>query len=137
MSVADALLRGRTLAESRMTDTCRVTKPGTGGRVLNPVTRKYEDPPPVTVYEGSCRLGSAGQLAGVSAAVSGEATWETQDAILHLPVAGSEGIESGQTVEYLTSPFDQALVGRKYGVVGPGDLSQGTARRLLVRRAVR
>lgn len=119
-----------------MLDSCRITKPGVGPRVLDPVTGQYVDPAPVVVYEGRCRLGSAGQLAGISDAVAGEAVWDTQSSVLHLPVGGSEAVAPGHTVTYLTAVFDLSLVGNVYGVTGPHEVSQGTARRLLVKRAV-
>lgn len=119
-----------------MTDTCRITKPGEGEPVFNSDTGQYEDPPPVTVYEGACRLRVTSDAGNISDAAAGEATWTVQDPVLSLPVVGSEAVGRGMTVEYLTAAFDAALVGRRFGIVGPHHESQATARRLRVKEAV-
>lgn len=134
-AIAQELPFLRAEAIARMTDACRVTIPGPGTRVLDPVTLEYVDPPPVVVYEGPCRLGRV-EIPHVSQAVSGEATWDTQDAVLHLPFAATETVVAGATVTYLTSSMNPALVGKVFGVVGVVGGTQLTARRCLVREVV-
>lgn len=125
----------RTEALARMTDTCRITTAGAGERVLDPDTLEYVDPTPVTVYEGPCRLGRV-QIPHVSQATGGEATWDVQDSVLHLPLDDSEDVAAGQTVTYLTSDANPALEGKSFGVLGVVAGSQLTARRCLVREVV-
>jgi hypothetical protein len=122
------------MAESRMIDTCRITMPGEGARVLNPVTRKYENPAPVVVYEGRCRIRSASQA--ITPMQGGEANYSTQSDVLRLPVMESAGVDVGATVTYLTAPQDPGLVGNVYGVVAPHEASEATERRLTLRRVV-
>lgn len=115
-----------------MLDTCRITRPGVGARVLNPITLKYADPTPETVYEGMCRLGRV-DVPTVAQAAAGEASWDTQDFVLHLPVTGTDGVAADQTVTYLTSATNPALVGIAFGLMGVLTSSQATARRCRVR----
>lgn len=124
----------RQRAESRMTDTCRITRPDPDADpVWNPVTGKY-DQPTITLYEGKCRLRMTGQSAPASTASAGPESWLVREPVLSLPIAGTEAIgASDQTCEYLTAAFDQALVGRKFGFTGPAPESQATARRLVVK----
>lgn len=132
----EAALPGlRAAAESRMTDTCRVTKPGAGAGNLDPDTGVRTNPIPVTVYQGPCRLGRV-DVPNVQAAAGGEATWETQDSVLHLPAIAAAGVRPDMTVEYLTAAHNPALVGKQFGVIGVVGSSQATAHRCLVREVV-
>jgi hypothetical protein len=120
-----------------MTDTCRITKPGTGSRgAINPTTGQYDSAPAaVTVYEGACRLGRANPT--IQQAVAGDASWDVQDSLLHLPLdSTTEGVAAGQTVVYLSSADNPALVGAEFGVLGVVVSTQVTARRCLVRQVV-
>lgn len=125
----------RAMAESRMLDTCRITVPGSGAPVLDPVTLTYTDPAPVDVYEGPCRLGRV-DVPMVSQALGGAAAWDTQDFVLHLPMADTESVAAGATVTYLTSDANPALEGRQFGVLGVLSATQTTARRCRVREVV-
>lgn len=124
-------------ANSLMTDTCIVTTPGVGTRgPINPTTLKYDAAPAdVTVYEGACRLGRI-EIPHVTQAVGGEATWGVQDSVLHLPIADTEDVAAGQSVEYLSSTANPALVGRKFGIIGVVAGTNLTARRCIVREVV-
>ena len=133
MILSDADLADlRAIDEGEMTDTCRITGPGDGQGAWNPGTGSYDPPAPVTVYEGKCRL-KAPQLVNPFTAADSVESWQVEESILSLPVVGSEAVAAGMTVEYLTAAYDQALVGRFFGVVGPHHESQATARRLLVK----
>lgn len=124
-------------ANSRMTDTCRVTKPVTGTRgALNNTTGKYDAAPDdPTVYEGPCRLGRV-EIPHAAQAVGGEATWDVQDSVLHLPLDGTELVTADCKVEYLTSDMNPALEGRRFGILGVVGGTNLTARRCLVREVV-
>jgi hypothetical protein len=120
----------RARAESLMSDTCRITRPGDGDPVFDPNTGTYTDPPPVTVYEGPCRIPSR-DVSSSQANVAG-ASWTVGEFPLDLPVAGSESVAVGNTVTYVSSAHDPSLAGRVFGVVEVGRASQATARRLRV-----
>lgn len=115
-----------------MLDTCRITKPGTPTGPIDPTTLRRTDPTPVTVYEGACRLGRV-DVPMVAQAVAGEAAWDTQDFVLHLPMAGTAEVAANQTVQYLTSVTNPALEGHVFGLMGVLASSQATARRCRVR----
>lgn len=125
----------RAEAESRMTDTCQITIPGSGAGTIDPVTLARIPATPVTVYEGPCRLGRV-QAPTTSQAAAGEATWDTQDSVLHLPIEDSELVRPGATVTYLTSERNPALEGHVFGVIGVVDGTDLTARRCRVREVV-
>lgn len=135
MGVLDTLNRGREMAEARMLDTCRITAPGVGQGNWNPTAGSYDPPAATTVYEGKCRLRASAQVNPFPASDSVE-SWQVEESVLSLPVVGTEAVGSGMTVEYLTAAYDQALVGRFFGIVGPHHESQATARRLLVKETV-
>lgn len=130
MTAASTLARGRALAESLMVDSCRITRPGDGDPVFNNATGQYDDPPPITVYEGKCRL-QVRESNPSSADVAG-ASWTLQDLDLQLPVVGSEAVAEDQTVEYLTSAHDPALPGKRFRVSGLFVKTHATSRRLRV-----
>lgn len=118
----------RAQAESMMTATCLITRPGV--QVWNPATMQYESIP-VDVYVGRCRLRPTQQIdRGQNAA---DQAFVESSYTLSLPVAGSEGVQKDDTVEITAYPADAALVGRKYTVVVDVAHSDGTARRLPVR----
>lgn len=118
-----------------MTDTCRITKPGTGSRgAINPTTGQYDSTPAtVTVYEGPCRLGRVDIPTG-SAAAGGDASWNTQDSVLHLPLTeDTELVAVDNTVTYLTSAANPRLEGRSFGIVAIVEGTNLTALRCRVR----
>jgi len=127
-------------AESRMVDTCRITRPGDGPRVPNPETLAYEGPAPVTVYEGKCRIPR--RVAGsAQSSDAGEATWQVGEYPLAIPLDGDgyvagETVGVGQTVEYLTSTTDPDLVGRSYGITGVSHQTHATERRFRMKEVV-
>jgi hypothetical protein len=133
-AIASTLPELRREAESRMTDTCRITTPGTGDPVLNQDTGQYTDPAPVTVYEGKCRLRAPAQVNAFTASGAG-ADWQVEQSVLSLP-ALAPAVESGMTVTYLTAPLNPSLEGHVFGVVGPHRESQATAQRVIVKEIV-
>ena len=128
MSAGSAVAAGRIAAESLMVDTCTITKPGTGQGPLNPDTGKYDAPAPVVVYSGKCRV----QVPNVAESVqdSGERAWTVQDALVMLPVVGSEDVLVGHTVTITAASLDAQLVGKRYTVTAGHHKTHATARRL-------
>lgn len=126
----------RAEANARMTDTCRITKPGVGAGTLDPSTGERIPPAAVTVYEGPCRLGRV-EIPISSAAAGGEASWDTQDSVLHLPLgADTLAVAVDHTVTYLTSTANPRLVGRQFGIVAVVEGTDLTALRCRVREVV-
>lgn len=139
MSLADLLTKGRAAVEALMTDTCRITRPGSGDPVFNKGTGQYDDPAPVTVYEGKCRIPSVNTTTGKNGgAVQSFAVGEFP---LDLPLDGpgyttGETVAPGQTITYLTAPYNAALVGMVFGVTEPLLASHQTKQRWKIKTAV-
>ena len=121
-------LRGE--AESRMTASCTITRPG-DEVVWNPETMQNENVP-VTVYTGRCRVRAGGQQDRAENAV--DQSFMASQYILSLPVVGSETVKRDDTVTVTACPEDAALVGDVFRVVAESAGSQTTARRLSVAR---
>lgn len=127
---------GQRAANARMTDTCRITAPGVGLGTIDPTTLARIPATPVTVYEGPCRLGRV-EIPISSAAAGGEASWDTQDSVLHLPLGDdTEAVAVGNTVTYLTSTANPRLVGRSFGITSIVEGTNLTALRCRVREVV-
>lgn len=138
--LADALRAGRAAAERLMTDTCRITRPGDGQGPFNSDTGQYDPPPPVTVYEGPCRIPPRG-TASTTTANAGEQSFQVGEYPFEIPVDGDgyvagEEVATGQTVTYLTAKYDPSLVGRVFGIVDPVYQSQATRRRFKIKTNV-
>lgn len=139
-AIAQALPELRREAEARMADTCRITRPGEGQGPFNPETGQYDAPPPVTVYEGPCRIPPRG-TATTTTARAGEQAFQVGEYPFEIPVEGEgyatgEDVAPGQTVTYLTSKYDPSLAGRVFGIVDPVFQSQATKRRFKIKAAV-
>jgi hypothetical protein len=133
-------------AESRMHDTCRITRPADvdpdDEREIDDESLAYVDPEPVKVYEGKCRIprtatGSA--RSGRSSA--GDPGFEVDECPLAIPVSGDgyvdgETVAVGCTVTYLTSARDPDLVGRVYGITGLNHQTEATSRRFKMKEVV-
>lgn len=139
--VAAALPELRAQAESLMTDTCQITKPGTGQGPWNPSTGTYDPPPPVEVYGpataphfGKCRLKTPSVVNPFQADSAGT-SWRVEQSVLSLPVDADLPSEA-KTVNYLTAPYNPSLEGRVFGITGPARGSQTTAQRVLVQEVV-
>lgn len=125
--IAGTLTLGRRWAETRMTDTCRITRTVKG--VQNESTGKTGTTTE-TVYEGPCEF-KADQVQATDREQSGQLL-VTQDATLKLPIATSTAVTKGHDVEILTSATDPGLVGLRARVVGPFASAYTTARRFPV-----
>lgn len=125
-----ALSSGRRMAESRMTDSCTVSRGP--AEVLNTVTDTWVPNPASSVYSGKCRIKhptTAGKDvdAGSQLLVVGELE-------LHVPV-GSAVFAPDDVVTITACPTRPDQVGRKFTVVAPFDGSQTTALRFRIESA--
>lgn len=123
-----ALLEGRRLAESLMTDTVRVLRPV--GVEVDDLTGK--DVPvyaPDAVYEGRAKVQTY-EPHEQTPAVGGRTT-VVQRYHVHLPVSAGP-FKAGDRVEVLTSQHNPHLPGTVYRVAGPHEKAQQTAQRVLV-----
>lgn len=118
MNVQHILNRGRQLAESLMTDQCRVTH--MGKPVTDPETGLVA-PAANTVYEGKCKVQTSGGLASEN--VEGSAA-QTMGAVslvwslyVHFPY-GTPGLRAGDVVE-VTESANPLLAGRRLRLVSP------------------
>lgn len=141
--IAAALPELRAQAEARMTDVCRITRPGDGDPVFNKGTGQYEDPAPVEVYGpdtapyfGKCRIpGTATGSNPFTRNGGADQSFGVGEFPLDVP-ALTEGLEAGQTVTYLTAPDNPALVGMVFGLTEPVMVSQATKQRWRMKATV-
>lgn len=121
MSVLES---GRRMAESRMTDSCKVFRL-VKATVPDEETGNY----PVTeevAYSGACRVKHP-STAGKDADAGSQLIVVSQVEV-HLPV-DAVGVLPGDTVEITASPTRPDQVGRRFTIDGPFDGSQTTALR--------
>lgn len=134
------LAEHRADAESRHRDTCRITKPGNGERVRDEETGTYTDPPPITVYEGKCRIPRrSSTTTGRSGSTADTGTsWQVGEFPFAIPIdaAGSTDVRPGHTVTYLTAADDPSLVGQVFGITEPSRQSAATERRFKMKQVV-
>lgn len=130
MSILNGTLSmGRRMAESRMTDSCAVTR--AGSPVFNETTGEYTSTA-ASVYSGKCRIKhptTAGR--DVDAGSQLLAVGELE---LHVPV-GSAVFAPDDVVTISACPTRPDQVGRKFTVVSRFDGSQTTALRYRVEAA--
>lgn len=127
--IAQALPGLRVEAESRMTDSCLITRPG--DRVFDEDAGEWASEP-ATVYAGKCRLKPP-----TTGAVDGDAAGRlvvVSSLALHLPVSAGE-VLPGDMVEVVGSETRPAQIGRMFSVAAPFDGSQTTALRYRVEAA--
>jgi hypothetical protein len=128
VSAESTVLQGRAFNERLMTSTCRVERSG-GEPVFDDVTGEYV-PSASVIYEGACKV-------RFISAVVGEVNSESQllveqDAILSLPIEGSELVKPDDVATITASRLDAALLGKKFRVKGGHAQTSATARRLPV-----
>lgn len=124
--IGGVLGMGRTMAEARMTDQCRITRPGP--KVWDEDAGVHVSVP-VTVYEGSCRIKHPSTSAADVEAGSQLVT--VSQLQLHLPVTAT-GVRVGDTAEIVASPTRPAQAQRRFRIADPFDGSQTTALRFRV-----
>lgn len=125
MTVAATVTRGQALAESLMSDTCTITRAGTGAPVMNEDTGEYTDPPRTTIYTGKCRIqvrGLVAQDVEVGDQQRGIAPFELQ-----LPVS-AVGVRRND-VAHIDSSVDVDMVDREFRVTAPFGKTHMTMRR--------
>jgi len=134
MTATSASLAGRRLAESMMTDTCRIES-ADSERVWNPDTLSYDQDqePDEVSYTGPCRVKYGATQPRALDAVGQPVT--EQQLQLHLPVLASSDVVVGQIAEVLSSVTDPALVGRRFRISGTFAQTNATARRFPVEEA--
>jgi hypothetical protein len=142
--ISSVLAAGQSAFESLLTDTCKITAPGTGARTFNETTGQYTDPARVTVYEGPCRIQVKADInSNVVETTAGEREWTYLTAQLQLPVntpAGATGdvtaIKVDHVAEILTAPYSAAMVGRVFNIQGPYHKSHAVYLRFRVKEIV-
>jgi hypothetical protein len=128
MSRESTLARGRTQAEERMTDTCKV-----GAKIrsetLNDQGLYAETIDPV--YEGICEVQFGANQPNTSDA--GAQIVTVQDVVLKLPVTPTTGLVSDEHFAEITgSVNDPGLIGRVFRITGFNAKTYSTARRFPV-----
>ncbi len=124
--IGDALLAGRSFAESLMVDRCTVTRPG-GEPVFDPSTGDYTPAPDATVYDGPCRVQTPNTQETTPQYGGREVT--VQDVVVSVPASVVDA-QVGDTATVTASLFDPALVGARFTVVAGERKTHATARRL-------
>lgn len=117
-TAAAAVLQGREVAESLMTETCTAHRPGP--EVTDPVTGVVA-PGLVVVYAGACKV--QGATAQAASPEAGGHSFVVEALQLHFPVSSSLRIDDVVTVT--ASPMDPDLVGLSFRLV---ELARGTYR---------
>ena len=130
MTIQSILAGGQAVAESLMTDTCRVTRQAAAGGSLDPVTGLPVSPAPTVVFEGRCRLRTPAVSSFGSARVAAGDQAVLVNPILSVP-ASAPPIRMDDRVEVLTSGTP-ALVGLVLAVSGLVPSSHMTAQRVQV-----
>ena len=129
--IMSTLRRGRREAERLMTDTCVIRRP-TGAISVDPDTG-VATPEYTLVYEGKCKVQTAGGIASQVVSASGDATnvggnvpvWSLY---LHLPMLAAD-CRPGDLAQ-ITASVDPALVGRRLRLVNlQSEKTHATARR--------
>lgn len=137
--IAAALPGLRVEAERNMTDTCTITRAGTGKGPWNESTGQYDPPARVTVYGpsiaphfGKCRLQIQSITNAASGSSSGDRTVTTQGDVLQLPVSETGHIVVNDVARMNVVVQDPDLVDHEFTVRGRHGKSQATSRRLPV-----
>ena len=116
-------------AESRMSDTCRVTRAVTGSPDLDPVTGLPTVPARTTVYEGVCRVRTGGAVSSGSQRESAGDTVTQVSSVLSVPITAARVLVDDR-VEILTT-VNPAL-NQAFTVSGLVPGSQMTAQRVQI-----
>lgn len=132
MSAATALARGQAAAEKLMVDACTIRRRDPDSDVTDPdtgeVTKAYAAPDPL--YAGKCRVQQA--LAQAQQQDAGEDYLLLLRLEVHLPVAGTTGLQVGDEVTVTASVHDPDLAGRVFLVRDLFHKTHPTSRRVQV-----
>ena len=127
--IAQALPGLRAEAESRMTDTCTISRPGP--ETFNETTGEYTSTM-VSVFSGPCRVKHP--TAAARDVDAGSQLLAISQLELHLPVS-AVGVRADDAVSITGSVTRAEQVGRKFTIVAPFDGSQSTALRFRIESA--
>ncbi len=124
-------------AESLMTDTCRITRPGTGEQAgtFNPATGLFTYDAQPQVYSGKCMIRVPGTVSTGKARPTAGDEASLLTAIFSIPFDGPR-LDVNDDIVFLTSRYNQALVGRHFTVTGLLPGSQITKQRVSVEAVV-
>lgn len=102
-------------------DQVRLTRDGDGDPVYDTATRRYVDPPRVTVYEGRGAVLPPGVQPTLAPPVTGQ-TWvdNPRDAYRLITPVDAPVPTRDQQVQVIASEMDPSLVGRTWRCVQPG-----------------
>lgn len=129
MDILPALSRLQSVAVSRMTDQCRVTRTASSTGDVDPVTGLPAAGTRTVVYEGACRVRTGGAIsAGSQREVAGDGVTQVSS-VLHLPISAPQ-VMVDDRVEILAS-VNPTLISR-FTVSGLVPGSQMTAQRVQV-----
>lgn len=117
---------GRSMAESRMTDVCMVSRPG--AKVWDEDAGEYVQVP-LVVYAGPCRVKHP-TTSGKDVDAGSQLVVVSQVEV-HLPLI-AVGVLPADTVELTACPTRPDQVGRRFTIDAPFDGSQTTALRYRV-----
>lgn len=124
--IGGVLGMGRRMAESRMLDSCTVSRPGP--KVWDEDAGGYTQTP-VVVFSGLCRVKHP-TTSGKGADAGSQLVVVSQVEV-HLPLA-AVGVMTGDMVKITACPMRPEQVGREFTVGSPFDGSQTTALRYRV-----
>lgn len=124
-------------AESMMTDTCRITRPGQGelSGSIDPVTGLFTHTADAQVYQGMCSIRVPGTVSTGKARPTAGDEASLLTAIFAIPFDGPR-IDVADDILFLTSRYNHALVGRHFTVTGLLPGSQITKQRVSVEAVV-
>jgi hypothetical protein len=125
MSAESTILAGRRFNESLMTASCSI---GVATYVDDPDTLETTLTIDPVHYTGPCKVRFPGNVS-VSQADAGGQLVAKQDAILSLPVEGSDDVAVDDRVLITACPMDPGLVGRTFRIAGSHEQTYATARR--------
>lgn len=128
MTALGAVLRGRRRAEALMRDTCTIHP--IAGQTTDPDSGVVTPTLGPAVYTGKCKIQT--QKPFPSTPDAGEHVWTVGPLYLHLPVVGSEQVETGHEVVITASVGDPANVGRVFRIKSGDRKTYATAFRPLV-----
>lgn len=123
------LTLGRRMAESRMTDTCTITR--AGSPTWDESKGEYTSTP-VQVYSGPCRIKHPTTTA--KDVDAGSQLLAVSQLELHVPVTAS-GVMADDLVTITGSETRAEQSGRKFTIIAPFDGSQTTALRFRIEAA--
>lgn len=122
------LASGRAAAQRLMTETCTITRAGTGSQVYNAANDTFTEPSRQTIYTGPCRVKAP--TGGDSRVAAGDDVYHLDAYIVSIPVSATV-IRPEDQVAITSAASDPTLAGITLRVRSITSGSQVTARRLM------